>query len=112
MAHNDSIREWTEPIYRPFTAKGEGWKIQDPAPNDTINADDFNSYSPDGSRQSEGSPRCRWPSSKFQGTYRRSFSSSRLRRILPLSPTAPRLKADRGAAFHMAVGEVWVKRNR
>ncbi len=50
MAHNESIPEMTEAISARLVAQWEGWKNQDPAPNNAIIADDFNSFSPDGSR--------------------------------------------------------------
>jgi hypothetical protein len=50
MAHSDSIQEWTEAIYARLVAQWEGWKNQDPAPNNAIISDDFNSFCPDGSR--------------------------------------------------------------
>ena len=50
MAHNVSIPELTEAISTRLVAQWEGWKNQDPAPNDAIIADDFHSTWPDGSR--------------------------------------------------------------
>jgi hypothetical protein len=60
MAHNDSIPEMTEAISARLVAQWEGWKNQDPAPNNAIIADDFNSFSPDGSRH-VGRPTVRIP---------------------------------------------------
>src|SRR5580658_2432014 len=49
-AQNVSLPEMTEAISARLLAQWEGWKNQDPAPNDAIIADDFNSFGPDGSR--------------------------------------------------------------
>src|SRR5467141_140084 len=50
MAQNVSMQEMTEAISARLVAQWEGWKNQDPAPNDAIIADDFHSFWPDGSR--------------------------------------------------------------
>jgi hypothetical protein len=49
-ADNVSIPEVTEAISAQLVAQWEGWKNQDPAPNDAIIANDFHSFWPDGSR--------------------------------------------------------------
>jgi hypothetical protein len=41
MAQNNSIAEMTEAIRVRLAVQWEGWKNQDPAPNDAIIADDF-----------------------------------------------------------------------
>ena len=51
MAQNFSIQELTEAISARLVAQWEGWKNQDPTPNDAIIADDFHSFWPDGSRR-------------------------------------------------------------
>src|ERR1700687_515848 len=50
MGQHVSIPEMTEAISARLAAQWEGWKNQDPAPNDAIIADDFHSFWPDGSR--------------------------------------------------------------
>jgi hypothetical protein len=49
-ADNVSIPEMTQAISARLAAQWEGWKNQDPAPNEAIIADDFHSFWPDGSR--------------------------------------------------------------
>ena len=112
MAHNDSIPEMTEAISARLVAQWEGWKNQDPAPNKAIIADDFNSFSPDGSRH-VGRPTAQQMAEQPISGYKLSQL-----RVVPVGAEAALVTyfADvktpgDNAEFQMAVGEVWTKRN-
>jgi len=112
MAHNVSIPEMTEAISARLVAQWEGWKNQDPAPNDAIIADDFNSFSPDGSRHI-GKPTAQQMSEQPITGYKLSEL-----RVVPIGADGAlvtyfadvKTPGDYGE-FQMAVGEVWVKRD-
>jgi hypothetical protein len=112
MAQNVSIPEMTEAISARLVAQWEGWKNQDPAPNQAIIADDFNSFWPDGSRH-VGRPTAQQMAEQPISGYKLSQL-----RVVPVGADAALVTyfADvktpgDNAEFHMAVGEVWVKRN-
>jgi hypothetical protein len=112
MADNVSIPEMTEAISARLVAQWEGWKNQDPAPNDAIIADDFHSFWPDGSRH-VGRPTAQQMSEQPITQYNLSEL-----RVVPVGADAALVTyfADiktpgNNAKFHMAVGESWVKRN-
>ena len=111
MAHNESIPEMTEAISARLVAQWEGWKNQDPAPNNAIIADDFNSFSPDGSRH-VGRPTARQMSEQPITAYKLSQL-----RVVPVGADTALVTyfADvtipGDNVFQMAVGEVWSKRN-
>ena len=112
MAHNDSIPGWTEAILARLIEQWEGWRNQDPEPNDAIIADDFNSFSPDGSRRT-GKPTARQMSEQPIPGYKLSQF-----RVVPVGADAAlvtyfadiRTPGD-NIEHHTAVGEVWMKRN-
>jgi hypothetical protein len=111
-AHNDSIQEMTEAIYARLVAQWEGWKNQDPAPNDAIIADDFNSIVFDGSRHA-GRPPAKQMSEQAISWYKLSEF-----RVVPVGADAALvtyfadIKAPgNNVEFHMAVGESWTKQN-
>jgi ketosteroid isomerase-like protein len=112
MAHNDSIPGWTEAILARLIEQWEGWRNQDPAPNDAIIADDFHSFSPDGSRRT-GKPTARQMSEQPIPGYKLSQF-----RVVPVGADAAlvtyfadiRTPGD-NIEHHTAVGEVWMKRN-
>jgi hypothetical protein len=112
MGQNVSIPEMTEAISARLVAQWEGWKNQDPAPNNAIIADDFNSFWPDGSRHI-GRPTAQQMSEQPIAGYKLSQF-----RVLPVGADAALVTyfADiktpgDNVEHHMAVGEAWVKRN-
>lgn len=112
MVHDVSIPEMTEAILARLIAQWEGWKNQDPAPNEEIVADDFNSYWPDGSRH-VGKPTPQQMSEQPISRYNLSEF-----RVVPVGEDAALVTyfADiktpgDSVEHHMAVGEVWSKRN-
>jgi hypothetical protein len=111
-AQNVSIPEMTEAIYPRLTAQWEGWKKQDPAPNDAIIADDFHSFWPDGS-QHIGRPTAQQMAEQPIAGYKLSEF-----RAVPVGADGALVTyfADiktpgDNVEHHMAVGEFWVKRN-
>ncbi|HWY07049.1 MAG TPA: nuclear transport factor 2 family protein [Candidatus Acidoferrales bacterium] len=112
MAQNVSIQEMTEAISARLVAQWEGWKNQDPAPNDVIIADDFHSLWPDGTRH-VGKPTAQQMSEQPISGYKLShFRAVQVGADTALVTYFADIKTP-GAdvEFHMAVGEVWVKRN-
>jgi len=111
MTHNDSVPELTEAISARLVAQWEGWKNQDPAPNNAVIADDFNSFSPDGSRHI-GRPTAQHMAEQPITGYKLSQF-----RVVPVGADTALVTyfADVTTpgdnVFQMAVGEVWVKRN-
>jgi hypothetical protein len=112
MAQNVSIPEMTEAISARLLAQWEGWKNQDPAPNNAIIADDFHSFWPDGSRH-VGRPTAQQMAEQPIAGYK----LSELRAVPVGADTALvtyfadiKTPGD-NVEHHMAVGEVWVKRN-
>jgi ketosteroid isomerase-like protein len=116
MAHNVSIPELTEAISARLVAQWEAWKNQDAASNNAVLADDFNSLWPDGSRH-VGKPTARQMSEQPITGYK----LSQVRAVAVGADTAlvtyfadvnaPGDNVEHQKEFHMAVGEVWVKRN-
>lgn len=111
-AHKDSIEEMTDAIYARLVAQWEGWKNQDPAPNDAIIADDYKSIVFDGSRSTGRPP--------VQQMVEQPISSYKLSefRVVPVGADSalatyladiksPSIEAE----FHMTVGEFWTKQN-
>lgn len=112
MAQNVSIPELTEAISARLVAQWEGWKNQDPAPNNAIIADDFNSFWPDGSRHI-GKPTAQQMAEQPITAYKLSQL-----RVVPVGADSALVTyfADintpgDNVEHQMAVGEVWVKRN-
>ena len=112
MADNLSILEATEAIYARLMAQWEGWKNQDPTPNLTIVADDFNSFCPDGLRY-VGRPTIQQMSEQPISGYKLSEF-----RVVPVGANAALVTyfaeieaPGHDVLHHMAVGEFWAKRN-
>ena len=111
-AQNVSIPEMTEAISARLVAQWEGWKNQDPAPNNAIVADDFNSFWPDGSRH-VGRPTAQQMAEQPISGYKLSQL-----RVVPVGADAAlatyfadvKTPGD-NVEHHMVVGEAWVKRN-
>jgi hypothetical protein len=102
----------TEAIYARLVAQWEGWKNQDPAPNDAIIADDFNSIMFDGSRHKGRPPAKQMAEQPISGYKLSEF------RVVPVGTDGALVTyfADikspgNDVEFHMAVGEFWTKRD-
>src|SRR6267143_1149118 len=113
MAQNVSMQEMTDAISARLVAQWEGWKNQDPAPNDAIIADDFHSFWPDGSRH-VGRPTAQQMSEQPIAGYKLSeFRAVPVGADTALVTYFADIKTPGdNVEHHMAVGEVWVKRNR
>ncbi|MFZ0736375.1 MAG: nuclear transport factor 2 family protein [Candidatus Acidiferrales bacterium] len=112
MAQNVSIPQMTEAISARLVTQWEAWKNQDAASNDAVIADDFNSFSPDGSRHI-GKPTAQQMSEQPISGYKLSQF-----RVVPVGADTALVTYFAEvktpgviAEFQMAVGEVWVKRN-
>jgi Domain of unknown function (DUF4440) len=112
MTANFSIEDMTEAIRARLMTQWEGWKNQDPAPNDAIIADDFHSTWPDGSRH-VGRPTVQQMAEQPVSWYRLSEL-----RAVPVGTdealvtySADIKTPGSEIEHHMAVGEAWVKRN-
>jgi hypothetical protein len=111
-AHSVLIPELTEAISAGLVAQWEAWKNQYAASNNAIIADDFKSFWPDGSRHI-GKPTAQQMSKQPITEYKLSQL-----RVVPVGADAalvtyfadPKTPGD-SVEHHMAVGEVWVKRN-
>ena len=110
-ADNSSIAEMTEAISGRLHAQWDGWKNQDAASNNAIIADDFTSFWPDGSRH-VGKPTAQQMAEQPISGYKLSEF-----RVVPVAADTALVTyfADirvpgNDVEFHMAVGEVWVKR--
>ncbi len=110
-AGNGSIAEMTEAISARLHAQWEGWKNRDAAANNAIIADDFTSFWPDGSRH-VGKPTAQQMAEQPISGYKLSEF-----RVVPVGVDTALVTyfaeirvPGNDAAFHMAVGEVWVKR--
>jgi hypothetical protein len=112
MAQGVSIPELTEAISARLVAQWEAWKNQDPAPNNAIIADDFHSFWPDGSRH-VGRPTAQQMAEQPIAGYKLSEV-----RAVPVGADTALVTylADiktpgDNVEHHMAVGEIWVRRN-
>jgi ketosteroid isomerase-like protein len=112
MAQNDSIPAVTEAIYARLTIQWDAWRNRDAASNNAVIADDFQAFSPDGSRRT-GKPTAQQMAEQPITGYKLSEF-----RVVPVGADAALVTyfADvktpgEIAEFQMAVGEVWVKRN-
>ena len=110
-ADNDSIAEMTEAISARLHAQWDGWKNRDAAANNAIIADDFTSFWPDGSRH-VGKPTAQQMAEQPISGYTLSEF-----RVVPVGVDTALVTyfaaikvPGNDAAFHMAVGEVWVRR--
>ena len=111
MADNGSIAEITEAISARLHAQWDGWKNQDAAANNAIIADGFTSFWPDGSRH-VGKPTAQQMAEQPISGYTLSEF-----RVVPVGVDTALVTyfADirvpgNDVEFHMAVGEVWVRR--
>ena len=110
MGHNDATTEMTEAIRARLTAQWEGWKNQDPAPNEAIVVDDFHSVSADGLPRT-GRPTTRQMAEQPIAGYKLSEF-----RVVPVGTDEALItyfadiKTPDNAEHHMFVGEAWVKR--
>jgi hypothetical protein len=112
MAQNVSIPELTETISSRLVAQWDGWKNRDAASNNAVIADDFTSFWPDGSRH-VGKPTAQQMAEQPISGYKLSEF-----RVVPVGVDTAlvtyfadiRIPSD-NVDHHMAVGEVWVKRN-
>jgi ketosteroid isomerase-like protein len=112
MAHNLSIPELTEAISARLLAQWEAWKNQDAASNNAVIAEDFNSFWPDGSRHI-GKPTAQQMAEQPITGYKLSQL-----RVVPVGADTAlvtyfadiTIPSD-NVEYHMAVGEVWAKRN-
>ena len=111
IAQNVSIPEWTEAIYARLVVQWEGWKNQDPTPNNAIIADDFNSFWPDGTRHT-GRPTAQQMAEQPISGYKLSQF-----RVVPVGADSvlvtyfADIKTPDNVEHQIAVGEFWVKRN-
>jgi Domain of unknown function (DUF4440) len=111
MGQNVSIPEMTAAISARLAAQWEGWKNQDPAPNNGIIAHDFHSFWPDGSRHI-GRPTAQQMSEQPIAGYKLSEF-----RVVPVGADSAlvtyfaEIKTPDNVEHHMAVGEAWVKRD-
>jgi len=110
-ADNGSIAQMTEAISGRLHMQWDGWKNRDATSNNAIIADDFASFWPDGSRH-VGKPTAQQMAEQPISGYTLSEF-----RVVPVGADTALVTyfADIRApgndvAFHMAVGEVWVKR--
>ncbi|HXH67195.1 MAG TPA: nuclear transport factor 2 family protein [Candidatus Limnocylindrales bacterium] len=110
MAHSDAITEMTEAIRARLTAQWEGWKNQDPRPNDAIIVDDFQSFSADGIHRM-GRPTTRQMAEQPIAGYKLSeFRALPVGMDEALVTYFAEIKTPDNAEHHMFVGEAWVKR--
>lgn len=109
---NVSISEMTEAIQARLLIQWEAWKHKDAPSNDAVIADDFQSFGPDGSRR-VGRPTVQQMIEEPITGYKLSQF-----RVVPVGADTAlvtyfadiTLPGD-NPEFHMAVGEIWMKRN-
>ncbi len=106
-----TLQDMTEAIFTRLRTQWEAWKNQDAASNDAVIADQFDSFSPDGSRHT-GKP----TAAEMAGQPIAGYKLSQFRAV-PVGADAAlvtyfsevTIPGDR-AVYPMAVGEFWVKR--
>src|SRR5262249_29822617 len=110
LARDFSTPEWTEAICARLVAQWEGWKNQNPLPNNSIIADDFHSFWPDGSRHIGRPTKQQMAAQPIAGYKLSEF------RVVPVATDAAlvtyfaNIKTPDNIEHHMTVGEYWVKR--
>ena len=110
MGHNDATTEMAEAIRARLTAQWEGWKNQDPGPNEAIVVDDFQSVSADGLHRTGRPTRQQMAEQPIAGYKLSEF------RVVPVGTDEALItyladiKTPDNAEHHMFVGEAWVKR--
>jgi len=110
MAHNDSIPEMTEAIRARLTAQWEGWKNQDPKPNDAIVVDEFQSFSADGLHRTGRPTRQQMAEQPIAGYKLTEFRALPVGTDEALVTYLAEIKTPDNMDHHMFVGEAWVKR--
>ena len=112
LGKNASITETTEAISARLLAQWEGWKNQDPAPNQAIVADDFQAFCPDGARRG-GRPTAQQMAEEPIAGYKLSEL-----RVVPVGADAALVTylavvttPGDNLEHRMAVGEFWAKRD-
>jgi hypothetical protein len=110
--HEDTIAETTEAIRARLVTQWEAWKKQDTASNDAVIADEFDSFSPDGTRH-VGKPTAEQMAAEPIAGYKLSEF-----RAVPLGADAALVTyfahvslPNDDTEYPMAVGEFWVKRS-
>ena len=111
MEHQARIAEMTEAIRARLVAQWEAWRNQDPASNNAMIAEEFDSFWPDGTRH-VGKPKPEEMAAQPIAGYKLSQF-----RVVPAGTDAAlvtyfahiTLPGD-SAEHPMAVGEFWVKR--
>ena len=109
--HEDMIPEMTEAIRSRLVTQWEAWKNQDPASNNAVIADEFDSFSPDGARR-VGKPTAEQMAREPIAGYKLAEF-----RAVPLGADAALVTyfahvslPNDDTEYPMAVGEFWVKR--
>ncbi|MFZ3329554.1 MAG: nuclear transport factor 2 family protein [Candidatus Acidiferrales bacterium] len=111
-SHNISIPEMTDAIQARLLVQWEAWKHKDKPSNDAVIAENFHAFGPDGSLRA-GRPTVQQMIDEPITGYKLSQF-----RVVPVGADAAlvtyiadvTLPGDK-PEFHMAVGEVWKKRN-
>ena len=109
--HEETITATTDAIRARLVAQWEAWKNQDTASNDAVIADEFDSFTPDGTRR-VGKPTAEQMAAQPIAGYKLSEF-----RAVPLGVDAALVTyfahislPNDNAEYPMAVGEFWVKR--
>ena len=110
MAQNDSLVEMTEAIRAKLTAQWEGWKNQDPRPNDEIVVEDFQSFSADGLHRTGRPTTGQMAEQPIAGYKLSEFRALPVGRDEALVTYFAEIKTPDNVEHHMFVGEAWVKR--
>jgi hypothetical protein len=110
MGHNDATTEMTEAIRARLTAQWEGWKNQDPGPNEAIVLDDFQSFSADGLHRTGRPTRQQMAEQPIAGYKLTEFRALPVGTDEALVTYFAEIKTPDNAEHHMFVGETWVKR--
>ena len=110
MAQSDSLAEMTEAIRARLTAQWEGWKNQDPRPNDEIVLDDFQSFSADGLHRKGRPTRQQMAEQPIAGYKLLEFRALPVGTDEALVTYLAEIKTPDNMEHHMFVGEAWVKR--
>jgi hypothetical protein len=111
MAHNDSLVEMTEAIRARLTAQWEGWKNQDPRPNEEIVVEDFQSFSADGLHRTGRPTRQQMAEQPIAGYKLSEFRALPVGMDEALVTYFAEIKTPDNVEHHMFVGEAWVKRD-
>lgn len=102
-----AARSHTEAIFARLVAQWEGWKHLDPTPNESIAADDFRSFWPDGSEHVGRPTRQQMAEQPITGYTLSQF------RVVPVAADAALvtyfadITTPGDVEQHLAVGEFW-----